>query len=83
MDTPLSPTLFLPKVANYAGGFIVCMKAYDALGADAFKTNPVGTGPFMFQSYTPQNSVELVANDQYFRGAPKLAGVSVRIDGSP
>jgi peptide/nickel transport system substrate-binding protein len=78
MDTPISPTLFLPKVANYAGGFIVCMQAYDALGADAFKTAPVGTGPFMFKSYTPQNSVELVANDQYFRGAPKLAGVSVR-----
>lgn len=78
MDTPLSPTLFLPKVANYSGGFILCMKAYDAMGADAFKTSPVGTGPFMFQNYTPQNSVELVANDQYFRGAPKLAGVSVR-----
>jgi len=78
MDTPLSPTLFLPKVANYSGGFILCMKAYDAMGADAFKTSPVGTGPFMFKNYTPQNSVELVANDQYFRGAPKLAGVSVR-----
>jgi peptide/nickel transport system substrate-binding protein len=32
----------------------------------------------MFSSYTPQNSVELVANDDYFRGAPKLAGVSIR-----
>ena len=78
METPLSPTLFLPKIANYAGGFIVCMQAYEALGAEAFRTNPVGTGPFMFSSYTPQNSVELVANDEYFRGAPKLAGVSVR-----
>jgi peptide/nickel transport system substrate-binding protein len=78
MDTPLSETLFLPKVANYAGGFIICMQAYEALGAEAFATNPVGTGPFMFSSYTPQNSVELVANDDYFRGAPKLAGVSVR-----
>ena len=78
MDTPLSPTLFLPKVANYAGGFIICMQAFDAMGAETFRTNPVGTGPFMFSSYTPQNSVELVANDSYFRGAPQLAGVSVR-----
>ena len=78
LDTPLSPTLFLPKVANYTGGFIVCSKAVEALGDEAFKTNPVGTGPFTFESYTPQNSVVLVANDDYFRGAPKLAGVEIR-----
>jgi peptide/nickel transport system substrate-binding protein len=78
MDTPLSATLFLPKVANYSGGFIVCSKAIEAMGDDAFKTHPVGTGPFQFDSYTPQNSVVLKANDAYFRGAPKLAGVEVR-----
>jgi len=78
MDSPLSPTLFLPKVANYAGGFIVCSQAVEAMGDDVFKTNPVGTGAFRFESYTPQNSVVLAANDDYFRGAPKLAGVEVR-----
>jgi peptide/nickel transport system substrate-binding protein len=83
MDTPLSTTLFLPKVANYAGGFIVCSKAVEAMGDEAFKTHPVGTGPFMFESYTPQNSVVLVANDDYFRGAPKLAGVEVRYMADP
>ncbi|MEA2584400.1 MAG: peptide/nickel transport system substrate-binding protein [Thermomicrobiales bacterium] len=78
MDAPLSPTLFLPKVANYNGGFIVCSKAVEGLGLEGFKTQPVGTGPFMFTSYTPQTSVILTANDQYFRGAPKLGGVEVR-----
>lgn len=78
MDTPLSPTLFLPKVADYAGGFIISSKAAEALGDDGIKTHPVGTGPFMFDSYTPQNSVVLKANDAYFRGAPKLGGVEVR-----
>ncbi len=78
MDTPLSETLFLPKVANYAGGFIVCSKAIEAMGDEAFKTHPVGTGPFTFESYTPQNSIVLTANDAYFRGAPKLGGVDLR-----
>ena len=78
METPLSPTLFLPKVANYNGGFIVCSQAVEALGLDGFKTAPVGTGPFIFDSYTPQTSVNLVANDDYFRGAPQLGGVEVR-----
>jgi peptide/nickel transport system substrate-binding protein len=78
LDTPLSPVLFYPKVADYAGGFIVCKKSYEALGAEAFKTNPVGTGPFMFDSYSPQEKVLLVANDDYFRGRPKLDGVDYR-----
>lgn len=83
MDTPLSETLFLPKLTNYAGGFIVCSQAVEAMGDEAFKTNPVGTGPFMFESYTPQNSVVLTANDDYFRGAPKLGGVEVRYMADP
>jgi len=72
----LSSALFLPKVANYAGGFIVSKKAVEDLG-DSFKTNPVGTGPFMFKSYTPMQKVILVANSKYFRGAPLLDQVEV------
>ncbi len=83
MDNPLSATLFLPKIANYAGGFIVCAQPTEAMGDEAFKTHPVGTGPFMFESYTPQNSVVLTANDDYFRGAPKLGGVEVRYMADP
>lgn len=72
LDNPLSPALFLPKVTDYAGGFIVCKQAVEDLGDEAFKTHPVGTGPFMFESYTPMEMVTLAANEQYFRGAPKL-----------
>lgn len=78
LEQPLSETLFLPNVANYSGGFIVCQQPFEALGADGFVTNPVGTGPFMFEGYTPQNSVNLVAFDEFFRGAPQLGGVEVR-----
>jgi peptide/nickel transport system substrate-binding protein len=78
MDTPLSPVLFLPKIADYAGGFIVCSQAIEAMGDDAFKTHPVGTGPFKFEGYTPQDRVTLSANADYYRGAPELAGVEVR-----
>jgi peptide/nickel transport system substrate-binding protein len=78
MEQPISPVLFLPKVADYAGGFIVCSKAIEAMGDEAFKTHPVGTGPFMFESYTPQDTIRLVANEDYFRGAPKLDSVLLR-----
>ncbi len=78
LENPLSPVLFYPKIANYSGGFIVCSQAVEALGDDKFKTNPVGTGPFMFESYSPQEKVTLVANPDYFRGAPQIDGVEYR-----
>lgn len=78
IDQPLSPVLFLPNVADYAGGFIVCAQAVEAMGDETFKSNPVGTGPFVFDAYTPQDSVVLSANADYFRGEPALAGVHVR-----
>ena len=78
MDQPISPILFFPKVADYAGGFIVCKQHYEAVGAEGFKTSPAGTGPFVFESYTPQDKVVLAANDAYFRGRPKLDKVEYR-----
>lgn len=78
LDNPISPVLFFPKVADYAGGFVVCKKAYEAMGAEGFKTHPIGTGPFMFDSYSPQEKVILVANPDYFRGRPLLDGVDYR-----
>jgi peptide/nickel transport system substrate-binding protein len=78
LDDPISPVLFYPKVADYAGGFIVCKQSYEAVGADEFKLHPIGTGPFMFDSYSPQDKIVLVANDAYFRGRPLLDGVEYR-----
>lgn len=77
VETPTTDTLLLPVVADYAGGFIVCSKAVEAMGDDAFNTHPVGTGPFMFQEYNPQTNVLLLANPDYFRGAPQLDGVDL------
>jgi peptide/nickel transport system substrate-binding protein len=78
LDNPLSPVLFYPKVANYSGGFVVCKQAIEALGDDKFKTYPVGTGPFMFERYSPQEKIMLTANADYFRGAPQIDGVEYR-----
>jgi peptide/nickel transport system substrate-binding protein len=35
-------------------------------------TAPVGTGPFKWSKYVPDQYVELVANETYWRGKPKL-----------
>jgi peptide/nickel transport system substrate-binding protein len=47
---------------------------------DKLATEPSGTGPFMFKSYTPGDKLELVKNPNYYeKGLPKLDGVVFRI----
>lgn len=77
LEHPLSTTLFLPKLANYAGGFIVSKKAFESMGYEKFSTHPIGTGPFIFKDSSPNGPLVLEANQNYFRGSPKLAGVEM------
>ncbi len=75
LDKPSSPILLLPKLTNYAGGFIVSKKAIETMGYEHFLTHPIGTGPFQFMDYQPGKKLVLAAHDQYFRGRPLLEGI--------
>jgi peptide/nickel transport system substrate-binding protein len=75
VDKPLSTILFLPRLTNYAGGFIVSKQAIEAMGVEGFKHHPVGTGPFVFDHYTPGEKLVLKAHERYFRGRPLLDGI--------
>ncbi|MEO7762183.1 MAG: ABC transporter substrate-binding protein, partial [Casimicrobiaceae bacterium] len=68
---------FLGYVANVNGGNMICKKAAEEMGEN-FAKKPIGTGPFMFGEYQPQQFVKLVANKQYFRGAPALEDITYR-----
>lgn len=78
LKQPQSAAVFLPSISDYLGGFVVCSKAAQAEGNTEFGKSPVGTGPFMYSSFTPGQSVTLVANDTYFRGKPTAAGWNIR-----
>jgi len=67
----------LGLLVPYHGGNIVCKDAVEALGDD-YQRQPVGTGPFMFAEYQPQQYVKLVANPEYFRGEPKIKEIYYR-----
>ncbi|RLQ85199.1 polyamine ABC transporter substrate-binding protein [Notoacmeibacter ruber] len=62
---------FLGLIADYHGGNIVSKKAVEEKGSD-FNSNPIGTGPFMFDRAVTQQAVYLKAFPDYFRGAPKI-----------
>jgi peptide/nickel transport system substrate-binding protein len=47
---------------------------------DVVSTQPVGTGPFKFKSWSPGDRMELVKNPDYFeKGLPKADAVTMRI----
>ena len=68
---------FLGAVVNYHGGFILSKKAWEQFGEKA-ALNPVGTGPFAFSQYQSKRFIELVANDNYFRGKPAIDKINYR-----
>ena len=67
----------LGALANYHGGMIVSKAAVEALG-EGFNSRPVGTGPFEFAELNEGEFLRLVANEDYFRGTPKLESVTYR-----
>jgi peptide/nickel transport system substrate-binding protein len=46
---------------------------------DKFFTHPVGSGPFVVASYSPETEVDLKRNDNYYGTKPKIANVKVKI----
>lgn len=78
LSSPRSTDLFLPLVADFAGGYVVCSQAVDMDNVEAFQNHPVGTGPFQFAEYNPGNNIVLEANDDYWRGPPRLAGIEMQ-----
>ena len=52
-------------------GFVMSEKAVQQFG-DKIAQNPIGTGPFIFDHWTPWAELVLVKNPDYWGGAPKL-----------
>lgn len=78
----LPDPVLLTKLAGY-GAMIVPPKYIQEKGEDNFNVNPVGTGPFKFESYQPKINITLTRNDEYWGGKPKLDKVVYRFIGEP
>lgn len=80
LSQPYAPFL---SVLTDRAGMMVSPDAVAEYGDD-FGTNPVGTGPFIFNEWTRNNRVTLVRNPNYWEeGLPEVAGVEYRIFPDP
>ncbi len=68
---------FPQLLTDYRAGPIVNVKAVQQYGQD-FAWNPIGTGPYQFESGIPKQEVVLTANDKYFGGPAPIKRIVTR-----
>ncbi len=61
------------------GGQIIPAKYHKAVGTDAFRTKPLGTGPYKLLEYVKDERMVFEANDKYFGGAPAAKKLTIRL----
>lgn len=69
-----SPTLLSGLAVNE----IVPSEYVQEVGDEKFAAEPVGTGPFAFESWVPNESVNLSANEDHWDGAPSAGTLIFR-----
>ncbi len=85
--TPSADTVVI-TLSQPTGSFLFNMGWGDAVivapeSADNNKTNPVGTGPFKFNSWSKANKIELVRNDGYWGTPAKLKSATFKFIPDP
>jgi peptide/nickel transport system substrate-binding protein len=68
---------FMTAVLGFRPGFIVSPKARAELG-DRWKTNPIGSGPFLWSDYQAGTSLTMKQNPDYWGPKPKLDEIQYR-----
>jgi peptide/nickel transport system substrate-binding protein len=82
---------YAPAVASFfgPGDTAMCvlprhlLARYPDINHVPYDVKPIGTGPFVVQSYDPTSGVVLVANPHYWRGPPKLKEIDYRLVSDP
>jgi peptide/nickel transport system substrate-binding protein/oligopeptide transport system substrate-binding protein len=72
---PFSPFLGLLTMTN---AYVVPKEEVERLGPD-FSSSPVGTGPYVLESWHAGSEMVLSAREDYFEGPPRVDGIVYRL----
>ncbi|MEW9920626.1 ABC transporter substrate-binding protein [Marimonas sp. MJW-29] len=76
-DMPeFEPTFF--KWMSFLTGYVLPKKYYEEVGAEGFEAAPVGSGPYKVERFERNAFVRLVANEDYWGGAPAFKTVTIK-----
>lgn len=67
-----------PAETSARVGFIINKKYYDEVGSEGYNENPVGTGPYTFESRISGQEIVLKAFEQYWGGEAGIKTVRIR-----
>src|SRR5437867_5763136 len=73
-----TPDFLLPVRLGELFGLMLAPKHTTAMGKEAIATKPNGTGPFKLVTWAKNERLMLEANENYWRGAPKVKTIVVR-----
>ncbi len=59
-------------------GYVLPKAYYEKVGAEGFEAAPIGTGPYMVDSFERNAFVRLKANPNYWGGKPDFETVTIK-----
>lgn len=77
IKTKTPNSAFLPSLTHKGGGVILNQKAVEEAG-DSYSMNPVGTGPFQFESWAKGDQIVLTRFEDYYGEAPSFNKMILR-----
>ena len=78
LKSPQTALSLLPTLLDWQAGMVMSKKASEKLKGQ-FRTTPIGTGPYVFSEFIPQEKLVLTRNENYFRGKPGFEQVEFRM----
>ncbi len=75
------PDPLMPGNLSANGAQIVPKHYFESAGVDVATTRPIGTGPYKFVEYRPDDRLVLEANEDYWGGAPTYKEAVFRVIG--
>ncbi len=78
-----SPAPTAPQWMAFLGSYVVPKKYIETAGLDAFRSKPIGTGPYKLAEYELNSRIVLERNDEYWGPKPKIARVTIQIIKDP